>query len=429
MSINLITWLALLVSACGTSAAPVGDDAGTPVDDPRIGGTLALPAPCGYTVTTRDGATAPTMGSPMMGPDPTPFAIHLGLTTAQSPSTSMAIVWRTKDETTLATTVQFGVGAATDKQVDGFTFVYDTAQSGTIRIHEVDLCGLTPGTTYSYRVASSPTFQFHTAPDPALKSASVVVAVLGDSRTNYPQWGATLTALEGITSPDLVLFSGDAITLGLVQSEWDEWFRQAAPLLNHVPLVAAQGNHEINAINYYSQLAMPGNRENYGFDYGALHVTVVNDTPLGGLAEVTSTQAHFLDSDLTAATAPWKVVMHHEPIWSSAVAHGSNKDLLAAWGPIIDSHKVDLVLNGHDHNYERTQPMRGMTPGATNADGTVYLIAGSAGAYLYDNGTSFFTAYSEKTFNFAILRATAHAIDIKAFRPDGTVIDQTTLAK
>ena len=57
---------------------------------------------------------------------------------------------------------------------------------------------------------------------------------------------------------------------------------------------------------------------------------------------------------------------------------------------------MDLVLSGHDHDYERSKPMRGATPGA----GTVYVVVGSSGAPLYDNGSDVWTQLSEKTFSF-----------------------------
>ena len=95
----------------------------------------------------------------------------------------------------------------------------------------------------------------------------------------------------------------------------------------------------------------------------------------------------------------------------------------------VDGNLVDLVLNGHDHDYERTKPMRGATPGATPADGTVYLVVGSAGAALYDAGSMFWTEKSEKTYNFVILKIRRTKLDMTAYRLDGTVLDSLTITK
>jgi hypothetical protein len=229
--------------------------------------------------------------------------------------------------------------------------------------------------------------------------------------------------------PDLLLFNGDAVLLGTLQQEWDEWFKQAEPVLRQVPLLSAHGNHDINSVNYYSQLALPAPEDRYGLDYGPVHVTVVNDVPVNP-ADIMTVQKQFLDQDLAANdTKPWKFVMHHRPIWSAAAAHGGDMTLLQTWGPIIDAHHVDLVFNGHDHDYERSKPMLGMTPQTSTTQGTTYVVAGSAGALLYDNGSGFWTQYSEKTYNMVILKVRTGMIDLKAYHPDGTVIDQTTLTK
>lgn len=104
-------------------------------------------------------------------------------------------------------------------------------------------------------------------------------------------------------------------------------------------------------------------------DYGSIHLTTLNDSPLdmGVLAGSTAT---FLTSDLTAnATRPWRFVLHHKPIYSSSLGHGSDLALRALWQPIYDAQRPDLVLNGHDHTYERTKPLRNGAEQATAADG------------------------------------------------------------
>jgi hypothetical protein len=66
---------------------------------------------------------------------------------------------------------------------------------------------------------------------------------------------------------------------------------------------------------------------------------------------------------------------------------------------------------------------------ATPADGTVFVIAGSAGASLYPNGMDYWTEYSEQTQNYALLRARAGMLDFQAFREDGSLMDSFTITK
>jgi hypothetical protein len=116
--------------------------------------------------------------------------------------------------------------------------------------------------------------------------------------------------------------------------------------------------------------------------------------------------------------------MHHQPIWSASTRHGSSTTLQSAWQPVIDAHHIDLVLNGHDHDYEVTKPLIGMNvqTGTAAQNATVYVVAGGAGAELYPNGTQFFTEYSESTYSAAMIHVTHDALTMDAFRPDGTPI-------
>ena len=219
------------------------------------------------------------------------------------------------------------------------------------------------------------------------------------------------------------------MTFGSTQDEWETFFGDAEPLFATVPVVSANGNHEDNAINYYSQVAMPGDQQNYGIDYGFAHITVGNDTPDDPTA-ITGAFHDAINADMTASdSARWKVFMHHQPIWSASTKHGSSVMLQQAWQPVIDAHHIDLVLNGHDHDFELTKPMLGMTPQATSATGTIYVVAGGAGAELYPNGSQFWTAYSESTYSAAIINVSQSQLQFDAFHPDGTAITMGAFTK
>ncbi|MBA3391974.1 MAG: metallophosphoesterase family protein [Deltaproteobacteria bacterium] len=412
--------VALCAVGCGGS-----DDEPPPFTD--VGGTLLVPQ-CGYTVTSRLGAEPPRKAIDFVGPDPTPRLVHLGI--MGDPQTSMVVQWRTVDETTRVTEIRYARGAdltaeALTETADGIEFGYEATGTKIYRVHQVHLCDLEPGTTYSYQVGSkdhfSPVYSFRTAPDiAATPDAEVVFGFLGDSRDGYDIW-AQLTAQVQQRTPDLVLFSGDAVTIGITQEEWEEFFGRAEPLLARVPIVFAHGNHEVNATPYYAQFAMPGDQQNFGFDYGHAHITVANDTP-DDIGALTGSIVDFLREDFEASKdARWKLLMHHQPMWSAS-NHGSNLTLQQHWQPVVDQYHIDLVLNGHEHEFEITKPMIGQTPQASTENATVYVVAGGAGAELYDNGSDFWTQYSEKTHNAAVIRVRRDQLTLEAFRPDGTMI-------
>jgi Calcineurin-like phosphoesterase/Purple acid Phosphatase, N-terminal domain len=420
--------LALLATGC------VKGNPGDPAPEfTDTGGTLAIDG-CGYSLTTRIGAEpprkAPAAGAATAADlDPTPRLIHLGI--MGDPKTSMVAQWRTVDETTRATVIRYAAGAnlTADKLTEtanGVEFGYRATGTQIYRMHQAHLCGLLPGTAYSYQVGStdhfSQVYSFTTAPDiVANPDAEVLLANVGDSRDGYDVWGQLIQELDE-RAPDLVLFTGDAVTIGITQFEWEAFFERAEPLFARVPMVSAHGNHEVNAVNYFSQIAMPGDQETFGFDYGHAHITVANDTP----EDISYMNGKFKDAiatDLEASkNARWKIFMHHRPMYSASTSHGSSLDVREAWLPLVDQYKVDLVIAGHDHDYEISKPMRGNAVQATNADGTVYVVSGGAGAELYGADMLFHTLYSEKTHSAAVIRVRRDSMVMESFRQDGSAI-------
>ncbi|HEX8795893.1 MAG TPA: hypothetical protein VF765_33320, partial [Polyangiaceae bacterium] len=97
---------------------------------------------------------------------------------------------------------------------------------------------------------------------------------------------------------------------------------------------------------------------------------------------------------------PFIVAISHRCLFSTSV-HGTEADVTYARGqlvPLYDKYSVDLVVNGHDHDYERSKPLHAGTPpsGApVVGSGTTYVVSAGAGADAYSPGTpQAFTAKS-----------------------------------
>src|SRR5262249_1307355 len=216
----------LLSCAC-TAACVKGNpvDVGTFVGN---GGMLEVPG-CGYTISTPQGAEAPKLAADnVFGTDPTPRLVHLGI--VGDPTTSVVAQWRTADETTQASSIRYAMGAnltasQLTQTVKGIEFGFQAGGTDGMqhvyRMHQAHLSGLQPGTSYTYQVGApdpidhsehySPVYTFHTAPDvKANPDAEVVLGFVGDSRGGYDVWQALVAQLVQ-RSPDLVLFSGDAV--------------------------------------------------------------------------------------------------------------------------------------------------------------------------------------------------------------------------
>jgi hypothetical protein len=100
------------------------------------------------------------------------------------------------------------------------------------------------------------------------------------------------------------------------------------------------------------------------------------------------------------------VFAHKSPYASGA--HGSNKDVRAVFGPILEFHRVPLMLAGHDHNYERTEEMNGVT----------YVVTGGGGRGTRAVGKSSFTAFSHDVLHFVYV--TIEGDDLRLYAIDAT---------
>jgi Purple acid Phosphatase, N-terminal domain/Calcineurin-like phosphoesterase len=427
----------VLLTTC-VSGSPEHDDTPGAAPGDFDGGEMGVDE-CNYAVVTRPGSSAPQRGEAWLGDDPEPVRIHLSL--AGPPTSSIVVQWSTRDQSTRATTVEYAAEGGEKHTQEGLTWVYASGLGGggpLVRVHEAHLCGLEPDTGYSYRVGGtdadgraswSPEYSFRTAPDPSLDaSAEVRLLVLGDSRSGHATLARLLQLGDAQLDPQLLLFTGDAVTRGDSEADWEAFFTAAEPLLRRVPMVFAHGNHEHNEIHYYSLMALPGDEENFSLDYGPMHLVVLNDSPAhaSGMDDAT----RFLAGDLAAhEQAPWKLVMHHRGVWSASPVHGNAADLQRAWAPLYDAHRVDLVLNGHDHDYERSRPMRAGAVQASADAGTTYVIAGAAGAPLYRNGRGFWTAVSESTQHVILMEVRRNSLHMRTLRLDGSLLDELSLVK
>ena len=230
---------------------------------------------------------------------------------------------------------------------------------------------------------------------------------------------------------------------------------QAEEVLARVPFMFADGNHESLSQIFLSRFALPQElsdgesgqgEEWYSFDYGNAHFVVLNDS-VSSTTVLTGSEPTWLRADLGKVDrqkTPWIFVMHHQGAYSCASNHGSNLAVRAALQPIYDEFKVDVVWNGHDHDYERSHPIRGFQPGSTEGalategadgvpvaeSGTIYIVSGGAGASLYGSSTAcFHTLKAESVNNYLIVDVDGRMLRVTAYRLDGSVLDQFTYSK
>ncbi|WP_303674943.1 metallophosphoesterase [Vampirovibrio chlorellavorus] len=190
-----------------------------------------------------------------------------------------------------------------------------------------------------------------------------------------------------------------------------------APLIEQsVQFIVALGNHDVLAGHQDDQLRffhMPGY-------YYSVHKPLVDifviDSNRFAKDEV---QQRWLAKALHASRTPWKVVMGHHPIYSSG-DHGLNSGLRKTLEPILVKEKADLYLAGHDHEYERFQPIQGV----------VHLVSGGGGAYLRNFEKPLpGSLVRVKAHHFLDFEARANQLTLTVISKTGEIIDQALWPK
>jgi hypothetical protein len=170
--------------------------------------------------------------------------------------------------------------------------------------------------------------------------------------------------------------------------------------------------------------AYPDHAERYySFDYGRVHVVVLDTEFAFQDATRRSEQLSWLESDLAATAQPWKVALFHRSPYSAGGEHGSDLAVRAAFAPVFERHGVQLALSAHEHTYERTRPWRESAAGTA----VTYVVTGGGGAPLYPSATAEWTAFAASRHHYVKGVASECTITLSAIGLDGRAFDGTTI--
>jgi hypothetical protein len=236
------------------------------------------------------------------------------------------------------------------------------------------------------------------APIVALSRASVMIGV-GDIASCSSRLSiGTAVLVDSVLRADSIAKVSDAVfTLGdnaytsgttaefaaCFTPTWGDPNRRIIKNLHPAP-----GNHEYRTpfadpyYKYFGPAAGTVGRGYYSYDVGAWHVVVVNseiivNSVFGDSAR--QAQMDWVERDLTAHKTLCTIAYWHHPRFSSGW-HGSDAKLGPMW-QLLYAHDVDLVLGGHDHDYERFGPMNPAGI-ADTARGITQIVAGTGGEEL-----------------------------------------------
>ena len=335
---------------------------------------------------------------------------------------------------------------------------------------------------------------FITAP-PANATRKIRIAAFGDcGRNDNSYQSGTLTSYlnyAGANAAEVLLLLGDnAYNSGTDNEYQSQYFNiYSSNVLKNHQLFPSPGNHDYantaarqvdHNVPYYSIFSNPsaaqcggiasGTEAYYSWDWGNIHFLSLDSYGLenGGttrLYDTTGAQAVWVKQDLEANTRPWVIAYWHHPPYTMGSHNSDTEGELISMRQnfirILERMGVDLIICGHSHNYERSYLLKGYYgneasfnaathtlssssakyDGSANScpyttvdgqnHGTVYVVAGSAGA---SGGVQSGYPHNALPFSFndggtLYFEIEDNRLDAKFIRRTGVISDQFSLMK
>ncbi|ERN19635.1 purple acid phosphatase 18 isoform X1 [Amborella trichopoda] len=341
-----------------------------------------------------------------------PQQVHISL----AGDKHMRVTWVTDDDSSTSV-VDYGTspGRYTQSaQGESTSYSYMFYSSG--EIHHVVIGPLEPSSYYYYQCGGEgPEFSFKTPPS----QLPITFAVVGD----LGQTGWTSSTLDHIDKCeyDVHLLPGDLSYADYRQHLWDSFGELVQPLASARPWMVTEGNHEKESIPFFkagfdaynARWKMPfeesgsGSNLYYSFEVAGVHLLM-----LGSYTDYDkySDQYKWLKADLAKVDrkrTPWLIALFHVPWYNSNWAHqGEGDDMMAAVEPLLYEAKVDIMLAGHVHAYERSNRVN---KGKVDSCGAIHITIGDGGnreglAQRYKNPKPEWSMFREASFGHGELQ-------------------------
>jgi Calcineurin-like phosphoesterase len=248
------------------------------------------------------------------------------------------------------------------------------------------------------------------------KPDSLKFAVIGDNGTGErPQYdvGRQLAASHATFPFPLVVMMGDNIYGSDRPQDFVKKFEAPykALLDAGVKFYASLGNHDSREQRFYKLYNMDG-KLYYSFKapkedvrFFALESTYMDPD-----------EVKWINDELQKSGEKWKIVFFHHPLYSSGKTHGSQVKLREVLEPLFIRYKVSLVLNGHDHTYERITPQNGIQ----------YFVEGASGQLREGDlrkGSPLTAFGNDRDCTFMLMEIDGDVLTFNTLTAAGTVID------
>jgi hypothetical protein len=329
-----------------------------------------------------------------------------------------------------------------------FAAVKRTGYASGISFFKYVFPTVTASTTIYYKLYDSQSSTwtaektFETAPPS--NSTNFTFCALGDSRANVTTIWKQVADQAYKKKVALSVYNGDVTSSGNSGSEYDTWFTSGEAYLANNIIYHALGNHDSpGAAAFYQNIfELPkANNTNlyYATKYGnAIFITLNSESP-GDAAQLSWLKTTLADADKDPAIT-WKILSFHKPLFNIGDHAGEMNSYRSSWWKAFDDYGVDLILTGHDHNYQRSKPINLKTSpsapvakyGSGPGEGRCQIICGGAGAPLYpkgDQGDAWATNTFNQTYNYVYLEVKGCKMIVTAYKNDGTVLETFNLDK
>ena len=242
-----------------------------------------------------------------------------------------------------------------------------------------------------------------TTPPPSPSDPVIVAA--GDSCGSTTSCTPTADLIQTI-NPKAVLTLGDNAYEDGTLTQYNAYYDPNWGRFKSITRPST-GNHDYHtsgAAGYFSYFGAQAPAAYYSFDIGSWHLISIG-AMAGVPAGAGSAEEQWLKADLAAHPNQCVLAYWHEPRWSTGSAHGNDSSSAALWNDLYAA-RADVVLNGHDHNYQRYGRLN--PSGGSDANGIREFIAGTGGWGHYGFTTAAPMPEVRNGTDYGVLKLTLH---------------------